>query len=305
MWMESQKGSGTTVSFRLPVDPPVPVDGGALRWLSPYQREEKQVKQSRLEAVAVPPRVVLADAGGVVRRLLARYAADKEIVSVASLEESIEQLSRNPAQALLVNDTSIGSALQRLNKDVALPHGVPVIVCSVPGVEEATRAPGVVDYLLKPVSHEALLASLDRLAKQPRTILVADDEQDALQLFSRMLAAANRGYRVLRAVDGRQALQMLRDERPDLVMLDLFMPEVSGFELLAVKDRDTEVRDIPVILVSARDPFGQPIVSNALAVTRRNGLSVRELLACIDALSTILSPVNWQTDRALKAKLPG
>ncbi|MDI7275873.1 MAG: ATP-binding protein [Anaerolineae bacterium] len=305
MWLESQKGSGTTVTFRLPVDPPVPVDGGPLRWVNPYQAEERPSRQSRLKPVSVPRRIVLVESGDTMRRLVSRYADAREVVSAADLERGIEELSESSAQVLLVNAPSIGDTLGRLSEARALPGGVPAIVCTVPGVEETTGALGVVDYLVKPVSREGLLAALDRLGRELRTVLVVDDEQDALQLFSRMLTSSGRAQRVLRAVDGRQALQMLRQDRPDLVMLDLFMPEMSGFEFLAAKNQDAELRDVPVILVSARDPFGQPVVSNALAVTRANGLSVRELLACIEALSAILSPGSQQTGRALRAALPG
>jgi len=127
---------------------------------------------------------------------------------------------------------------------------------------------------------------------QGKTILVVDDEPEALRLFRRMLASTGRGYRVLRAANGRQALAILRSERPDAILLDLVMPEMDGFQLLAAKNADPALRDIPVVAISARDPAGQPILSNALAVTRGGGLSTPQLLACIEALSRILSPAG-------------
>ncbi len=305
MWMESQKGVGTTVFFRLPIDPQVPLDHNVLRWINPFQREGRYPRPSRLEPVPVAPRMLLWERGDAMRRLLSRYLGDVEIVPRASLEACVEELSRTPAAALLINASDISGALERLNACAALPEGTPAIICSVPGLEQATSTLGACDYLVKPVSREALLAALDRLGKEVKTILVVDDEQDALLLFCRMLSSANRGYRVLRACDGRQALQILREDRPDVVMLDLLMPEVSGFEFLAIRNQDAALRDIPVILISARDPFGQPVVSNALTVTRANGLSVQDLLSCIEALSTILSSAGLHGDRALKAKPPG
>jgi CheY-like chemotaxis protein len=83
------------------------------------------------------------------------------------------------------------------------------------------------------------------------------------------------------------------------------MPEMNGFELLAAKGQDPELCGIPVILISARDPLGQPIVSNGLAVTCRRGMSVREILACIEALSRILSRAASPLDQALTAAPPG
>jgi CheY-like chemotaxis protein len=91
----------------------------------------------------------------------------------------------------------------------------------------------------------------------------------------------------------------------DAVLLDLVMPEMDGFQVLAVMSEDAAMRDIPVILVSARDPFAQPIVSNALSVTCRDGLSVQQLLACIESLSAILSTASRSGDPAQTTMLPG
>jgi CheY-like chemotaxis protein len=119
--------------------------------------------------------------------------------------------------------------------------------------------------------------------------LIVDDEPDALQLFGRMLALPGRGYRVLLARDGREAMGILEQYRPDAILLDLVMPNMDGFQLLEARKGDPALRDIPVVVISARDPAGQPIVSSALAVTRGGGLSVRQLLASIEAVGEILS----------------
>ena len=124
---------------------------------------------------------------------------------------------------------------------------------------------------------------------RPRILLV-DDEQEALQLFGRMLSSAERGYRVLRAKNGQGALDMLRDRQPDVVLLDLVMPGLDGFQVLQEKSRDPAIRDIPVVVISSRDPAGEPIVCDMLTVTRAGGLPMRDLLACIGALSEILTP---------------
>src|SRR5262249_39455519 len=142
------------------------------------------------------------------------------------------------------------------------------------------------------------LTALARLPSPAEVVLIVDDESDAQRLFRRMLVSAGRGYRVLRATDGRHALAVLRDERPDVVLLDLAMPGVDGFQFLARKNADPRLRDIPVVVLSARDPSGQPIVSGALAVTRGDGLSLAQLLRCVETISGILSPAVQADDRA-------
>jgi CheY-like chemotaxis protein len=239
------------------------------------------------------------------QRLLTRYMDGAEIVAVASMEESVEELSRAPTQALLVNEIDMGEALRRLDESAGLPYDVPVFVCSVPGAEKVAGDLGVADYLVKPISRERLLEALDQMELKGKTVLVVDDEPDALQLFWRMLASAGRGYRVLTAADGKEAMRLLHTQRPDAMLVDLVMPEMDGFQLLAAKNEDPTLRDVPAIVTSARDPFGQPIVSKALAVTRGGGVSTTQLLDSIKVLTQILAPTNQPGDPARTAALFG
>jgi CheY-like chemotaxis protein len=108
---------------------------------------------------------------------------------------------------------------------------------------------------------------------------------------------------VLRAVDGYQAVEIMRSEKVDVVLLDLMMPEMNGYQVLAERSQDAALSAIPVILISARDPWGQPIVSKSLAVTCRDGLSVQELLMCIESISAILSKTKPPVDPAPPAAL--
>jgi CheY-like chemotaxis protein len=116
-----------------------------------------------------------------------------------------------------------------------------------------------------------------------------------------MLTSAGRGYQVLTAPDGRQAWAMLQNERPDVLLLDLMMPEMDGFELLAAKNADPALAGIPTIVLSARDPLGQPIVSKSFAVTSQSGLSLAQLLAGITALSKVGAPAPAASDSASPA----
>ena len=134
------------------------------------------------------------------------------------------------------------------------------------------------------------MATLERLGTGIKTVLIVDDEEDELHLFMRMLESDDHPYFVLQVTGGQRALSMLRSRRPDVMLLDLIMPGMDGFQVLAEKKRDPSIRDIPVIVISSRDPTGDPIVSNTLTVTQSTGLSQRNLIACIQALGGILAP---------------
>ncbi len=299
MWLESEQGTGTTFYFRLPAEPSAPMEGSIVRWLKPDWEYEERTRRPLAPPPVVRPRVVVVDPSGSLERLAARYLQDTEVVAAGSQEEAAQKLAQVPSQALLVNDSSVARALQRLAGSGMLPPGVPGIICSIPGVPEAAAALGVSDYLVKPISSNLLLGTLDRLGLRGNTVLVVDDEPEALRLFWRMLASDGHDYRVLTAANGEEALAILRRERVDAVLLDLVMPEMDGFRLLEVRSLDPALREIPVVVTSARDPAGQPIVSSALAVIQRDGLSTPQLLACITAIRGILAPAGQPAPRGL------
>lgn len=83
-------------------------------------------------------------------------------------------------------------------------------------------------------------------------ILAVDNEADLLALVRRGLEFYK--YEVLTAVDGPEALQKAREERPDLILLDIMMPKITGYEICRKLKTDPDSRDIPVILMTARSP---------------------------------------------------
>jgi signal transduction histidine kinase/CheY-like chemotaxis protein len=293
MWLESTIDVGTTIYFSLPLGASLPIvgaSGGASRWFSPYQHYEARTRRSKAPAPSPIPRFVLLEMGDTLLRLFRRYIDDVEIISVQDVEEAIRELSHSPAQALIVNAPSFKETPAPLGQLADLPYDTPAVACWAPGEDEAAQRLGVVRYLVKPVTREALLSTLGELGDGVESVLLVDDKPEVLQLFARMLSSAPRSYRVLRATSGQQALDLLRERRPDVMMLDLIMPGIDGFQVLREKSQDPAIREIPVIIISATDPTDEPIVSDTLTVTHSGGLSARDLLVCIQAISEVLAP---------------
>src|SRR5947199_10451248 len=84
----------------------------------------------------------------------------------------------------------------------------------------------------------------------PKKILAVDDERHIVRLVEVNLALA--GYQVVTAIDGREALQKVEAEKPDLVVLDVMMPYMDGFEVLRNLKANPETADIPVIMLTAK-----------------------------------------------------
>jgi DNA-binding response OmpR family regulator len=96
-------------------------------------------------------------------------------------------------------------------------------------------------------------------------ILLVDDEPDVLEILSKKLETA--GFLTVRASDGNSGLKKTREEKPDLVLLDIMMPDKDGFTMLRDLQSDTELRRIPVIMVSAKSEADSLFAGRDLGAT--------------------------------------
>lgn len=87
--------------------------------------------------------------------------------------------------------------------------------------------------------------------KKEKTILVVEDEEDVRALLAMRLKVSH--FRILAAGDGEQALAVIREKKPDLAILDLMLPKITGYELCRMIKFDEDLKSIPVIILSALD----------------------------------------------------
>lgn len=99
---------------------------------------------------------------------------------------------------------------------------------------------------------EGLLAALERLDERVQSIAIVEDEPDARVLLRRILQH-KRKYNIYEAADGASGIDLIRQKNPDLVLLDLMMPDVDGFAVLDTVKADPQLRNIPVIVITAKD----------------------------------------------------
>lgn len=292
IWLESEPGQGSTFHVSLPVETPqyaAALSPGSRRSVSPFHEYYPRTRMRVAKIPHVGRRYVVLDQGSTLPRLLRRYADDVEIDLAKTPAEAVALLTEAPAQALVVNSASRTEEGSLAALAGALPYDTPVFACWLTS-DDSVHQLGIARYLVKPVGSAVLLEAVRALPPPIRTVMVADDEPELLRLFTRTLAGAPEQYRVISASDGVEALTLLRESRPDALILDLWMPHMNGFELLRAKETDALIREIPVIVVSSRNPSSQPIVSNQLVVARSGGLSMRNLLDSIEALTGVLTP---------------
>ncbi len=112
---------------------------------------------------------------------------------------------------------------------------------------------GATEYLTKPVDRSRLLNAIKRhrCDSPPCRLLLVDDDPDTRSIMARVLSRA--GWTVTEAGDGQDALTAMADGRPDLILLDLMMPVMNGFDFIAEMRTQSHWRDVPVIVVTAKD----------------------------------------------------
>jgi CheY-like chemotaxis protein len=142
------------------------------------------------------------------------------------------------------------SVLQALKQDADLRR-IPVIMMTISDEKQKGITLGASDYLTKPVDRAQLAQLLDRFkTAMPRALVVEDNLTDR-EMMRRLLASE--GWEVMVASNGREALDRLKSENPNLILLDLMMPEMDGFEFLAEFRKTPKFASTPVIVVTAAD----------------------------------------------------
>jgi signal transduction histidine kinase/CheY-like chemotaxis protein len=174
--------------------------------------------------------------------------------------------------------------LARLKADPELKH-IPVVVITILDDRAKGFALEAAEYLQKPIHREQLLEVLHRLIpEQARaSILVVEDDEATREGVKRILKGE--GMQVHDSGDGMQALELLRSETPDLILLDLMMPRMDGFQLLEELQRHDRWRRIPVVVLTALELTAQTHARLGLPqihqVIQKGGYSRSELIEVV------------------------
>lgn len=134
---------------------------------------------------------------------------------------------------------------------------IPIIIISITDEKKLGFSLGAVDYFVKPVNKEELLETLRKIpikrnAKRTHPkILVIDDDPTAIELIELILESE--GYEVVKSYGGREGIDLIIKEKPDLVILDLIMPEVSGFNIAYHMRQNPETKNIPIIILTSME----------------------------------------------------
>jgi len=249
--VESEVGKGSRFTVWLPFRP---AEGKLLTPAKPMPALTNVALPGSLTALVVEDDFKSAD--------LIRVQLEAEgfvVLHAATAETALVLAARQPL-ALITLDIMLPNMdgwefLGRIKQTPTLKH-IPVVIISIVADPEKGYALGAAGVMQKPISRQELYDALVGLGLFPLPqghtlkILVVDDDPKAVELIAvRVLGLAST---VLRAYGGQEAIDAARREIPDLIVLDLMMPEVSGFDVVAALHEDSRTASIPILVVTAK-----------------------------------------------------
>jgi PAS domain S-box-containing protein len=249
IWVNSELGVGSTFSFTLP--------------LATHQMPEVVPDLFTTEVPTVIGRrqkvLVIEDDHDLALLLRRQLESEGYQVLLAGSGEDALWLAREEKPQLITLDIMLpdvdGFVVLEQLKEHSGTAPIPVIIVSaVSGDPEEGYALGAVDYVVKPFDEDKLLRSIREALQpvaegRPHRLLVVDDDPDILGFLDHALSF--HGYDVLTAADGREALERVEQEHPDLLLLDLRMPGLDGYEVIRRLKSNDDTRPIPIIVITA------------------------------------------------------
>ncbi|MGH2458985.1 MAG: response regulator [Chloroflexota bacterium] len=146
------------------------------------------------------------------------------------------------------------------------------------------------------MSRDQIARSLHHAGGAIHDVIVVDDEPDFVVLLTRIIHSISRRVQVRACYGGAEALAALREQKPDLILLDLVMPEVDGYTVLETIRGESALGAIPVIVLSAQGRQTETLTTGMLGVSRGDGLGVNELLRLLRVSIDALNPSVPSTD---------
>ena len=248
--VESEVGVGSTFTVRIPVTYGQPLRPRADAPPSPVPGPPSGGEEGARTIVSID------DDPNVAVLLREELAEDGyRVVSATNADEGVALVKKVKPVAVTVDIVMPGKdgweTIAMLKADPET-RDIPVIVLSVSDNRDLGYRLGVSDYLVKPVDRDSLLAALGRLDHgSVNDVLVVDDDRTTVLMLSQMLEI--NGFAPRGASNGQEALDEIAKRLPDAILLDLMMPVMDGFEVVERLVANPDWRNIPVLVVTAKD----------------------------------------------------
>ncbi len=253
IWAESEYGKGSRFTFTIQ-------EASALAEVVQPVKVQKEIPKTE-KVIPVKDNIVLVIEDDEKACRLMKYYLEREgygVIFASNGDDAIELAKQHHPKVITL--------------DILLPHkdgweiltdlrsdpeteSIPVIIVSMLDNKDLGYSFEADDYFVKPVDKDKLLSRIRDLSGKKHglhdVVLVIDDDPKSVKLAACILEEA--GEKVLKAYSGLEGIQLAISERPSLIILDLMMPEMSGFEVVDVLRKDERTKDIPIIVLTAKE----------------------------------------------------
>lgn len=289
MWVESEgvAGRGTKFYFTLPlsrttIDLNAAADEAAAEARS-WNYAKEQAEKARLLLV-LSPNPVAGD-------LIEQYLEDYGVVALADFSQVHSKITELLPNALIVDQAIINeNQVQAVLQDS--PYFLPIVSFVFPDSAShpvggsashpvggstdqlSYLPPGVANYLVKPITRQRLIEAIRSLNRNIRSVLVVDNDPAMVRFVTLALTSgedetiSTPGYQVQAAFSGLEALAQLRQELTDVILLDLNLPDINGWEVITRIQQEPMLARVPIILITASD------LPQALATDQQESIQV-------------------------------
>ncbi len=249
IWVGSEYGKGSKFTFALPL----------AREGKPHVEELEEGLLEAQEPLLIPgqKQILVVDDDRKARSLLRAWlkAEGYAVAEASTGDEGIKQAKELLPAVIILDILMPGKdgwqVLQEL-KSMPETRDIPVVIASVVGEKELGFSLGAVDYFVKPVDKKGFMKRIAELSlARGEKVLVVDDNPEDVRLVASILEAE--GIGVLRAYGGKEGVRIAKENKPALIVLDILMPDLSGFEVIKRLRGDVKTRNIPIIILTIKE----------------------------------------------------
>lgn len=269
--VESTVGVGTTFSFHLPV-------------ISHFYSHEA-IRTNK--GATIKPCVLVVTESSATAMMIARHVQELEIIHITPDADLLVEVMHYNPRAIVINGASPGNLPPSIYEQL----NIPIIELTFPQELWVQYQLTASDYLVKPVVPVQII---DTLANYPtaQDLLIIDDDSSFIHLVERTIQTTDRTMNVRRAHDGQVGLEAMRTQTPDLVLLDLLMPVMTGYEVIRTMQADPTLQNIPVVLLTSVTYADNVMEYHGDRITlhKHSGLTPMDSVRYLRGLLAMLTP---------------